>query len=154
MDSEIFDLKLNKQQADAVKHIDGAVLLLAVPGSGKTTVLTARLGYMIKNAGIAPDSILVLTYTVAAANEMKTRFARLFGDADGKTPEFRTINGVAQRIINDFAYFTGREPFALITDEKRISAVISAIYREATLEYATDSIISDIRRQKQHDDRG
>ena len=57
MDSEIFDLKLNKQQADAVKHIDGAVLLLAVPGSGKTTVLTARLGYMIKNAGIAPDSI-------------------------------------------------------------------------------------------------
>ena len=147
MDSEIFDLKLNKQQADAVKHIDGAVLLLAVPGSGKTTVLTARLGYMIKNAGIAPDSILVLTYTVAAANEMKTRFARLFGDADGKTPEFRTINGVAQRIINDFAYFTGREPFALITDEKRISAVISAIYREATLEYATDSIISDIRRR-------
>lgn len=147
MNSDIFDLKLNKQQADAVKHIDGAVLLLAVPGSGKTTVLTARLGYMIKNAGIAPDSILVLTYTVAAANEMKARFAKLFGSPDGKTPEFRTINGVAQRIINDFAYFTGREPFALITDEKRVSAVISAIYREATLEFATDSIISDIRRR-------
>ncbi len=147
MNAELLDLKLNKQQADAVRRIDGAVLLLAVPGSGKTTVLTARLGYMTEHAGISPDSILVLTYTVAAAREMKARFESMFGSCDGRTPEFRTINGVAQRIINDFACFAGREPFSLITDEKQVNMTIAALYRNLKFEYASDSEIADIRRR-------
>ena len=55
------------------------MLLLAVPGSGKTTVLVTRLGYMLCCCGIAPDQILTMTYTRAAAGEMKQRFAALFG---------------------------------------------------------------------------
>lgn len=58
--------KLNEQQQEAVRAIDGAVLLLAVPGSGKTTVLVTRLGYMVCCANITPGSILTMTYTVAA----------------------------------------------------------------------------------------
>ena len=52
---------LNKQQQDAVQTVDGAVLLLAVPGSGKTTVLVTRLGYMVCCCNIAPESILTMT---------------------------------------------------------------------------------------------
>ena len=67
--------KLNTQQREAVHSVDGPVLLLAVPGSGKTTVLVNRLGYMVKCCGIDPRSILTMTYTVAATKEMKQRFA-------------------------------------------------------------------------------
>ena len=62
---------LNEQQREAVHSVEGAVLLLAVPGSGKTTVLVNRLGYMVKCCGIDPRSILTMTYTVAATAEMK-----------------------------------------------------------------------------------
>ncbi|MBQ5431519.1 MAG: UvrD-helicase domain-containing protein [Lachnospiraceae bacterium] len=70
--------RLNDQQREAVVATDGPLLLLAVPGSGKTTVLVTRLGYMILVKGIDPASILTLTYTVAAAKDMKRRFAGIF----------------------------------------------------------------------------
>ena len=54
-------IKLSPQQAEAVKTVNGPVLLLAVPGSGKTTVLVLRLGYMIKKYGIDPENILTVT---------------------------------------------------------------------------------------------
>ena len=99
MDREAFDRKytrrLNLQQTEAVHAVDGAVLLLAVPGSGKTTVLVTRLGYMLCCCGIAPDQILTMTYTRAATREMKQRFSRLFGDDCPQIPQFRTINGVS-----------------------------------------------------------
>ena len=73
MDREAFDRKyaarLNRQQQEAVHAVEGPVLLLAVPGSGKTTVLVTRLGYMLCCCGIAPDQILTMTYTRAAAGE-------------------------------------------------------------------------------------
>jgi len=68
---EKYQICFNSQQETAVQNIEGAVLLLAVPGSGKTTVLVNRLGYMIFCRGIAPESILTVTYTVAATNDMK-----------------------------------------------------------------------------------
>ena len=66
--------RLNARQREAVLAVDGAVLLLAVPGSGKTTVLVTRLGYMVYCCGIAPTQILTMTYTVAATDEMRQRF--------------------------------------------------------------------------------
>ena len=66
---------LNPQQRAAVEAVNGPVLLLAVPGSGKTTVLITRLGYMTRVCGIAPESILTMTYTTAATYEMRSRFA-------------------------------------------------------------------------------
>lgn len=75
-----FHIRLNGQQLTAVRSVNGAILLLAVPGSGKTTVLVTRLGYMIYCAGIDPESILTLTYTVSAAHDMGNRFCSYFGD--------------------------------------------------------------------------
>ena len=66
-----YGLKLNHAQCEAAQAIDGATLLLAVPGSGKTTVLVTRLGYMIIGLGIDPSSILTMTYTVAATKDME-----------------------------------------------------------------------------------
>jgi DNA helicase-2/ATP-dependent DNA helicase PcrA len=77
---EIYGKKLSEQQLDAVKQVDGPVLLLAVPGSGKTTVLVNRLGYMIYCKGIRPENILTLTYTVAATRDMADRFQKIFSE--------------------------------------------------------------------------
>lgn len=96
---ETFHICLNSQQAQAVCAVEGSVLLLAVPGSGKTTVLVARLGYLIHCAGIAPENILTLTYTVAATRDMAARFVSFFGEELSGRMEFRTINGICARVI-------------------------------------------------------
>ncbi|MDE6954228.1 MAG: UvrD-helicase domain-containing protein, partial [Oscillospiraceae bacterium] len=59
-----YQIRLNPQQEAAVRQVDGPVLLLAVPGSGKTTVLVTRLGYMIYCKGIRPENILTVYVTV------------------------------------------------------------------------------------------
>ena len=91
------------QKEAAIKSVDGATLLLAVPGSGKTTALVARLGYMICCLGIDPRSILTMTYTVAATADMRARFVSIFGEEYAKDLEFRTINGVCSKIILQYA---------------------------------------------------
>lgn len=74
---------------------EGPTLLLAVPGSGKTTTLVTRLGYLIHCLGVEPGRILTVTYTVAAAGDMKRRFAALFGEEHAGALAFRTINGAS-----------------------------------------------------------
>ena len=118
--------QLNPQQLAAVHAVDGAVLLLAVPGSGKTTVLVTRLGYMLCCCGISPDAILTMTYTKAATKEMQKRFVRLFGQDCPQIPEIRTINGVSSKII-DFYTRTACEaemPLQLVENEGELAAKI------------------------------
>lgn len=118
---------LNDQQMLAAQAIDGATLLVAVPGSGKTTVLVTRLGYMIIEKGIDPRKILSMTYTKAATIDMKKRFTSLFGEEIGKDVEFRTINGIAEITIRRYAKQYGKYPFRLISDEKQRLAIIKTI---------------------------
>ena len=98
----------SQQQKAAVQAVNGAVLLLAVPGSGKTTVLVTRLGYLALCCGVDPGSILVMTYTVAATQELRARFAALFPQLSGRTPQFRTINGLSAKIIESSAACAAR----------------------------------------------
>lgn len=141
---EQFHVKLNEQQEEAVQAIDGPCLLLAVPGSGKTTVLVNRLGYMIYGRGIAPENILVLTYTVAATKDMAERFYSVFGDEYKDRLEFRTINGISAKIILYFSHLIGRPSFALEADEGQRKKRIASIYRMKTKEYPTESDIKDV----------
>ena len=90
---------LNPQQREAVLTLDGKLLLLATPGSGKTTVLVTRPGYMVCCRGVDPRAILTVTYTRAATGDMKRRFAALFGEETAAPLEFRTINSLSQKII-------------------------------------------------------
>jgi len=69
--------ELNPSQRDAVEHIDGAMLILAGAGSGKTKTLTARLAYLVGEVGIDPANTLTLTFTNKAAAEMRERALKL-----------------------------------------------------------------------------
>lgn len=140
-----FSIQLNEQQQSAVQSVTGPVLLLAVPGSGKTTVLVTRLGYMIFCRGIAPEKILTVTYTVAATKDMSERFASRFGQDLADRLEFRTINGICARVIQYYGRKTARTAFSLLTDEKRISAILSAIYQKAERVYPTEGDLKNVR---------
>lgn len=93
---EKYKINLNPQQERAMLSTEGSVLLLAVPGSGKTTVLVDRLAYMLVVEKIAPNNILALTYNKKACNEMTTRFREKFGSA--YNIEFKTINAFALQV--------------------------------------------------------
>ena len=140
-----FHIQLNRQQAEAVCSIDGPVLLLAVPGSGKTTVLVTRLGYMIYCAEIAPESILTLTYTISAARDMAKRFGSYFGDEVARRIEFRTINGICAKVIQYYGNLIGKAPFSLATENETISRMLSEIFLRTEESYATESDLKGIR---------
>ena len=136
---------LNPQQRAAVAAVDGPVLLLAVPGSGKTTVLITRLGYMTEVCGIAPESILTMTYTVAATQEMRARFAARFGEAEAARMEFRTINGVAARIIALYSRMYGRTPPDLLQSESETTPLLLQLWQSINHEYAAESTLKELR---------
>ena len=140
-----FPIQLNTQQERAVQSVEGPVLLLAVPGSGKTTVLVTRLGYMIFCKGIAPERILTVTYTVAATKDMAERFAFRFGAEMAGRLEFRTINGICARVIQYCSWKSGRTAFSLLTDEKRIAAMLAGIYQRIEHSYPTESDLQNVR---------
>lgn len=138
--------QFNPQQRDAVFTVDGPTLLLAVPGSGKTTVLVTRLGYMVHCCNIPPENILTMTYTVAATNEMRQRFGTLFGEKYAGRLEFRTINGLSSKIIDYYSKHFGRGPaFSLLENEGEKAQLLSHIYQKITREYPTVSVIKDIQ---------
>ena len=151
---------LNAQQLDAVRTIEGPVLLLAVPGSGKTTVLVNRLGYMIYCKGLDPQHILTLTYTVAATKDMAERFRSVFakGEPDSfgvgdfsygsdisSFLEFRTINGICAKIIQHYGRLIGKKAYDLVTDEKFTGKILTDIFIREAREYPSESDIKGIR---------
>ena len=137
--------QLNDQQREAVLKTDGPVLLLAVPGSGKTTVLVTRLGYMIYCCGIAPENILTLTYTVAATHDMEDRFRKLFGEDISDRLEFRTINGICAKVIAHYGRLIGKNAFELVSDEKQISRILMDVLIKELDEYPAESDVRSAR---------
>lgn len=137
-----FNIELSEQQAKAVQSIDGAVLLLAVPGSGKTTTLVTRLGYMLYCGGVAPENILTMTYTVPASRDMRGRFAAIFGDEYAGRLEFRTINSVCLSIINSYARQSGSTMPELMDNNAKL---LTDVYRKVQNEYPAESDIRDLQ---------
>ncbi|MBE6843186.1 MAG: ATP-dependent helicase [Ruminococcus sp.] len=138
-----YNIRLNQQQESAVVRVNGQTLLLAVPGSGKTTVIVARLGYMLMCCNIRPENILTMTYNVSAARDMKKRFCDKFEDAV-KLPEFRTINGFCATVIMHYERVKHTNAFSLV-EENQITKIIRAIYLDMTHEFPSESTIKDIK---------
>ena len=88
----------NEAQTKAICHKNGPAMVLAGPGSGKTLVITRRVEYLIKKYGVRPEQILVITFTKAAAKEMRERFARITKD-DRFPVTFGTFHGIYYGIL-------------------------------------------------------
>ena len=136
---------LNPQQLAAVQAVHGPVLLLAVPGSGKTTVLVTRLGYMVLCCDVPPAQILTMTYTVAATHEMRGRFAARFGAELAGQMTFRTINGLSAVILQYYSRVYGRRQPELLTNEGDIIRMLTDIWQQVNREFPTESTLKELR---------
>lgn len=136
---EKYKIKSNEQQKEAVKAINGPYLILAVPGSGKTTTLVARIGYMCVCEKINPKSILAITYTKNAAKEMKIRLSNKFGNyVDGV--DVRTINSLGEKLCNEYL------PDHKIIDDDERQKLLGELYFKANEEFASELELKDIQR--------
>ena len=138
---ERYRLTLSPEQETACRTVDGHVLLLAVPGSGKTTVMIARLGYMIRGLGIDPGSILAVTYSVAGAREMQRRYEALFGKAD---VEIRTIHGFCAALIRRYERIRGTTAFRLADGEGEVTQMLRSVMEEAGY-YPSENELRDVK---------
>ncbi|MHB1151941.1 MAG: ATP-dependent helicase [Eubacteriales bacterium] len=139
-----YNVILNNQQNIAVQSINGQTLLLAVPGSGKTTVIVARIGYMLFCNNIPPDMILTLTYSVTSAKDMKARFAAKFGEDTCGSLEFRTIHSFCNEVLNRYKYVSGRNLFEL-AGETETSRILRQLYREMNGEFVSENVLREIK---------
>lgn len=136
---EQYNIFLNPQQLEAIKETEGKMLLLAVPGSGKTTVLISRLGYMIAERKIDSSEILTLTFSKAGVKDLKERFTNFFG-SDITLPQISTIHSFAYSVIRTCQRMTGRTPFKVLDDRRKI---IRKIYQNTNNSFPTENDISD-----------
>jgi ATP-dependent DNA helicase UvrD/PcrA len=110
------DLKLNKEQKEAIEHQEGPLLIVAGAGTGKTTVLTQRVFHLFNDLKLNTDEVLALTFTEKAANEMEERIERAlpFGYADLWVMTFHSF---AQKILEDYGIDIGLPSSFKILDE-------------------------------------
>ncbi|GAI43580.1 unnamed protein product, partial [marine sediment metagenome] len=112
---------LNPAQKEAVETIEGPVLILAGPGSGKTRVIAHRVAYLIKTCGVSPHRIMAVTFTNKAAREMEARLNRLIGAALGNLT-IGTFHAICARILRRDGQAIGVDSrFVIYDDEDQIS---------------------------------
>ncbi len=97
---------LNPQQVKAVTHFGNPLLIIAGAGSGKTTVLTRKIAYLIKEMGVTPDHILAITFTNKAAKEMKERVHSLLPES--KQPFVGTFHSFCAEVLRNDFHHLGR----------------------------------------------
>ena len=127
-------MSFNPSQREAIRHKDGPMLVLAGPGSGKTLVITERTRHLITEYGINPANILVITFTRAAATEMKERFLRLMGGKSSAVT-FGTFHAVFFMILKHAYHYQAEN---IIREEQRVSCMREIIKRHR-LEYEDES---------------
>ncbi len=145
---DIFD-NLNEAQIEAVKHIDGAMLILAGAGTGKTKTITSRLAYLISRVGIDPLSTLTLTFTNKAANEMRSRALALIERAGvrGAMPLLCTFHKFGLLFLKMHIERLGRRNnFAIIDTDDRKRIIKELITQKDAPPSAT--ILAEISRFK------
>ena len=122
---------LNKEQLEAVKHVNGPMLVLAGAGSGKTRVLTSRIAYLIEN-GVSVDNILAITFTNKAAKEMKEREIKLIGN-DAKSIQISTFHSLGLKIIKENYARLGYKSNFVILDSDDTLTVVKKIMKDLNL---------------------
>jgi len=125
---EIFS-KLNPQQVEAVKHLNGPALVVAGPGSGKTRVLTNRVAFLIQEKKISEMEILCVTFTNKASDEIQYRVKKMLGK-DTKLPWSGTFHSVCSKILRKEGFQMGIPPFYVIYDTDDSASLIKGILKD------------------------
>ncbi|QDF27904.1 ATP-dependent helicase [Halarcobacter anaerophilus] len=142
--SENFLNSLNKSQQIAAQHIDGALLILAGAGSGKTKTITTRLAYLI-SIGIDPSSILTLTFTNKAATEMRERaFSMIDPNMINTPPLLCTFHKFGLLFLKFYMTELGRKNSFIIIDNDDKKRILKSIDKEIT----TSLLVSEISKYK------
>ena len=134
---------LSDQQRAAVENTEGAGLLVATPGSGKTTVIVCRTAYLMKVRGVPHSRILTLTFGKQSQMDMDRRFEKLFPEME--KPRFSTIHALCLEILKRYSALCGREMFTLRQDctqmvRQLLSAQTGGFVDEETLQSAVSAL--------------
>ncbi|MGI8588443.1 MAG: ATP-dependent helicase [Chloroflexia bacterium] len=141
---------LNQAQKDAVRIADGAILIIAGPGSGKTRVLTHRIAYMLEARGVDPYRICAVTFTNKAAKEMKRRLEELCGESASRLT-VGTFHALGVRILRQDINRIGYDrDFAIYDDDDQLGLVKQALKDLGFDEkqYAPRAVLSFISKAK------
>jgi ATP-dependent DNA helicase Rep len=121
---------LNPPQREAVRYLDGPLLVLAGAGSGKTRVITQKIAYLIDECGLAPHHVVAITFTNKAAREMKERAAKLVGErAEGVV--ISTFHALGARLLRQEARHIGLKPSFSILDASDTAALFQEMLKDA-----------------------
>ena len=151
MNTEILE-QLNESQRVAVEYCDGASLVIAGAGSGKTRVLTYKVAWLLSQ-GMKPWNILALTFTNKAAREMKERIGRLVGEEQARYLQMGTFHSVFARILRAEAEHIGFNSNFTIYDQTDARSLVKAIIKEMQLDdkvYKPSSVADRISMAKNH----
>lgn len=143
---------LNASQREAVEYCDGASLVIAGAGSGKTRVLTYKIAWLLEQ-GMAPWEILALTFTNKAAREMKERIGRLVGEERARYLQMGTFHSVFARILRAEAGYLGFNSNFTIYDQTDARSLVRTIIKEMGLDdkvYKPASVADRISMSKNH----
>ena len=144
--------QLNESQRVAVEYCDGASLVIAGAGSGKTRVLTYKIAWLLEQ-GMAPWQILALTFTNKAAREMKERIGRLVGEERARYLQMGTFHSVFARILRAEAEHIGFNSNFTIYDQTDARSLVKTIIKEMGLDdkvYKPSSVADRISMAKNH----
>lgn len=151
MNTEILQ-QLNESQRRAVEYCDGASLVIAGAGSGKTRVLTYKIAWLME-LGMAPWEILALTFTNKAAREMKERIGQLVGHERARYLQMGTFHSVFARILRAEAQHIGYQSNFTIYDQTDARSLVRTIIKEMELDdkvYKPASVADRISMAKNH----
>lgn len=142
--------QLNQEQCEAVNHTGSPLIVLAGPGTGKTRVIIARVLRLLES-GAPPESILAVTFSVKATNEMRERLAQAAKPSGADLVRVSTFHSFGAAIVSRFGDWIGTAPRLVLMDSARYTRIIRSIIRAHDLyrpliSHGRDSIIGEARR--------
>lgn len=143
--------QLNPAQRKAVEIVEGPVLVLAGPGSGKTRVLTYRVAYLLQDIRLPPHNILAVTFTNKAAREMRDRLAQLVDEEKLRDLAIGTFHSICARFLRRDGEHVGLAPGFVIFDDDDQTKLVQEIIREMNVNdkvYRPGTVLAAISRAK------
>ena len=138
---------LNTAQKKAVEHVEGPLLIIAGPGSGKTRVIVQRVAYLVRTCGVPPGRICVVTFTNKAAKELRDRLGRLLGGPVAGRVTAGTFHAICSRILRADGEVIGLDKGFTIYDRDDQLGVLKKAFQQASIEpkkFSPSAVLSAI----------